>query len=272
MPRVEALDQRTFDRVRGLIYDRAGISLGESKKAMVVGRLAKRLRALGEDSLDTYLSILDDPNSDEWQNFTNALTTNLTSFFRESHHFDHLAQVLRQARGQDLFRIWCCASSTGEEPYSIAMTVAEVGTQGPRKVEIMSSDIDTNVLERAAIGIYTLDRIDGLSKKRIKQFLLKGKGPRQGYCKVRPSLQKNMSFHQVNLLSDRWHISGPLDVIFCRNVMIYFDKPTQQKLVRRFSNLLVPGAYLYVGHSESQFGCEDLLKPVGRTTYQRMGG
>lgn len=266
----QQLDRKTFERVRGLIHQRAGIALGDSKQAMVQGRLAKRLRALRVDSLPSYLDQLDgNPQSDEWQHFTNALTTNLTAFFRESHHFEHLAQQLRLAKGQDLFRIWCSASSTGEEPWSIAMVVDEVGQQGPRKVEIMATDIDTQVLQTAAQGIYQLERIEGLSVARRQRFFLKGQGPKLGRCRVRPALLKRVQFQQLNLLSGRWPIEAPLDVVFCRNVMIYFDKASQRDLVRRFAALLKPGGHLYVGHSESQFHCEDVLDLVERTTYRR---
>ncbi|MGJ8668577.1 MAG: CheR family methyltransferase [Oceanococcus sp.] len=264
------LDQKAFERVRTLIYQRAGISLGESKQAMVYGRLSKRLRQLQQSSLDDYLDELDNPHAEEWQHFTNALTTNLTSFFREAHHFDHLAQVLRQSTSQDRFRIWCTASSTGEEPYSIAMVAEEAGRTGPRKTEILASDIDTQVLSRAAEGVYQLDRIEGLSNSRKKAFFQRGIGPRDGYCRIRPQLRKKLSFEQINLLHTAWPIETGLDVIFCRNVLIYFDKPTQSELVRRFAAYLKPGGILYVGHSESQFACEDQLRIIDRTTYQKV--
>ena len=264
------LDQKTFDRVRTLIYQRAGISLGDSKQAMVYGRLAKRLRKLPHSSIDEYLDVLDDPEAEEWQHFTNALTTNLTSFFREPHHFEHLAQELCNASSQQKFRIWCTASSTGEEPYSIAMVVAEVANRGPRETQIVASDIDTQVLAQAASGVYPLDRIDDLSGARTRAFFQRGIGPQDGLCRVRPALRKNMSFMQINLLAPKWPLDPGLDVIFCRNVLIYFDKPTQQQVVRRFAQALKPGGILYVGHSESQFACDDMLKLVNRTTYQRI--
>ncbi len=267
----EQLDRRTFERVRGLIHRRAGIALGDSKHAMVQGRLAKRLRALRMDSLPAYLDGLDsDPQADEWQHFTNALTTNLTAFFREPHHFEHLAEQLRQARDQALFRIWCSASSTGEEAWSIAMIADEVGRQGPRRVEIIASDIDTQVLNTAAQGVYPLDRIEGLSMARRQRFFLKGRGPNTGLCRIRPGVCDRVSFCQVNLLAPSWPVEAPLDAVFCRNVMIYFDKPSQRDLVRRFGALIRPDGFLYVGHSESQFHCEDMFEMVGRTSYRRL--
>lgn len=266
-----SFDRQTFERVRGLIYQRAGIALGDSKQAMVQGRLAKRLRALSLDSLPCYLDQLDqDPDSAEWQHFTNALTTNLTAFFREPHHFEHLAQQLRAAQGQDVFRIWCSASSTGEEPWSIAMVADEVAAQGPRRVEIIASDIDTQVLNTAAHGIYPLERIEGLSKARRQRYFLKGTGPNVGRCRIRPQLLRRVQFQQVNLLAPQWPVPAALDVVFCRNVMIYFDKLTQRDLVRRFAAHIKPGGYLYVGHSESQFQCDDLFEMVGRTSYRRL--
>lgn len=264
------LEPQAFERVRGLIYQRAGIALGDSKQAMVQGRLAKRLRALQQSSLDDYLDQLDDPNAEEWQHFTNALTTNLTAFFREPHHFEHLAKTLAAARGKSDFRIWCTASSTGEEPYSIVMVAEEARAHGPRKYQLLASDIDTRVLQDAAQGVYPLERIEGLSKARTQKFFQRGRGPRQGYCRLRPELRSKVDFQQINLLDANWPVEPGLDVIFCRNVLIYFDKDTQRALVRRFAQLLAPGGMLYVGHSESQFGCEDQLRLVDRTSYQKV--
>ena len=264
------LSENDFEKVRHLIYDRVGIRLGDSKRAMVVSRLNRRLRQLKMTGFGEYLEQLDDPAANEWQFFTNALTTNLTSFFREPHHFDTLAAMLRRCRGQAVFRIWCAAASTGEEPYSIAMVVNEVGTAGPRRVEIVASDIDTNVLERAARGVYPVEAVKNLSKQRLHRFFLRGKGPHEGFVKVRPELQKNLQLLQINLKQPDWPVPEVLDVIFCRNVMIYFDKPTQRWLVERFVQHMHADSLFIAGHSESLYNCDDLIRSQGRTVYTRV--
>jgi chemotaxis protein methyltransferase CheR len=218
---------RDFERVRGLIYKRAGISLADSKQEMVYSRLARRLRATGIDSFAKYLDDLEAGRlGEEWESFTNALTTNLTSFFREAHHFPLLADHVKGKR--EPLTIWCSASSTGEEPYSIAMTVCEAFNTLTPNVQIVATDIDTNVLATAANGVYGMDRLDKMSPERQRRFFLKGKGDREGMARVRPELRNMITFKQLNLLADSWPISGQFDAIFCRNVMIYFDKATQR--------------------------------------------
>lgn len=271
MSNLNDLSERDFAQVRKLIYGRVGIKLGDSKRAMVVSRLARRLRDLKLQTFPEYLQQLEDPGAQEWQFFTNALTTNLTSFFREPHHFDTLAAALKAARGRSEFHIWCSAASTGEEPYSIAMVVNEVGKAGPRKVEILASDVDTNVLQRGAQGVYAMERIEQLSAARKHRFFLKGEGPKAGYCKVKPVLQRNLNFAQINLLDARWPVPPKVDVIFCRNVMIYFDKDTQRRLVQHFCEHMHAESLFISGHSESLYHCSDFLSPMGRTVYRRAG-
>jgi chemotaxis protein methyltransferase CheR len=256
-----------FERVRALTYKRAGIALAESKQEMVYSRLARRLRAVGLTSFTEYLDGLERGGDDqEWEAFTNALTTNLTSFFREAHHFPILAEHARKLKGQ--IEVWCSASSTGEEPYSIAMTLCEVfGTLTP-PVHIIATDIDTNVLTTAANGIYPIDRVEKMSPERAKSFFLRGKGEKSGLVRVRPELRKLITFKQLNLLSDHWPIAGPFDVIFCRNVMIYFDKPTQGKILTRFAPLMKPDALLFAGHSENFLYVTDAFKLRGKTVYE----
>lgn len=260
-----------FDRVRRLIYQRAGISLSEAKRDMVYSRLARRLRVLGMRRFSEYLQMLQEAGGDdEWEAFTNALTTNLTSFFRESHHFPILAEhVLKNARRPST--IWCCASSTGEEPYSIAMTVVEAFGSFTPPVSIVATDIDTQVLNRAEAGVYPIDRLEKLGSERVRRFFLKGSGARDGHAKVRPELQRLISFRRLNLLDADWFIRGPLDVIFCRNVMIYFDKQTQAKILRRFAPLMREDALLFAGHSESLFHVSDVFQLLGRTVYRLTG-
>ena len=258
---------RDFARVRALIYKQAGISLGESKQEMVYSRLARRLRAKGLNSFEAYLDNLENGrDSDEWEAFTNALTTNLTSFFREAHHFPLLAEHMLGMKGP--LSIWCSASSTGEEPYSIAMTVCEAfGTLTP-PVSIVATDIDTNVLETAANGVYPVERIDKMAQDRVKRFFLRGKGERSGLVRVRPELRQMITFKPLNLLAPSWPVSGPFDVIFCRNVMIYFDKPTQSKILSRFVPLMKPEGLLFAGHSENFMYASDAFKLRGKTVYE----
>ena len=258
---------RDFDRVRDLIYKRAGIALAESKQEMVYSRLARRLRATGIGSFVQYLDLLErGGDADEWEAFTNALTTNLTSFFRESHHFPILADFVKTLK--EPVTVWCSAASTGEEPYTIAMTLCEAYGSLTPPAQIIATDIDTNVLATGANGVYPMERIDKLSPERVKKFFLRGKGAQEGYVRVRPELRKMVTFKQLNLLGDSWPVSGPFDVIFCRNVMIYFDKPTQSKILARFVPLMKPHALLFAGHSENFLYVSDALKLKGKTVYE----
>ncbi len=256
-----------FDRVRAMIYKRAGIALAESKQEMVYSRLARRLRATGIVSFAKYLDDLDHGRGeDEWEAFTNALTTNLTSFFREAHHFPILAEHARKIK--EPISVWCSASSTGEEPYSIAITLCEAfGTLTP-PVHIIATDIDTNVLATAANGVYPIDRLDKMAPERAKKFFLRGKGDQSGLVRVRPELRQMIVFKQLNLLADGWPISGQFDVIFCRNVMIYFDKPTQGKILSRFVPMMKPDGLLFAGHSENFLYVSESLKLRGKTVYE----
>ncbi|KRB93357.1 CheR family methyltransferase [Noviherbaspirillum sp. Root189] len=258
---------RDFERVRALIHRRAGIALAESKHEMVYSRLARRLRATGVRSFQAYLDGLESRlDDDEWEAFTNALTTNLTSFFREAHHFPILADHVRKAK--EPVTIWCSASSTGEEPYSIAMTLCEALGPAAAQSHVIATDIDTNVLNTASSGIYTMDRLDKMEPDRARRFFLKGKGEHAGLARVRPELRQMVTFKQLNLLADEWPVSGHFDAIFCRNVMIYFDKPTQGKILSRFAPLMKPDALLFAGHSENFLYVSDAFKLRGKTVYE----
>jgi chemotaxis protein methyltransferase CheR len=262
-----AFTEQDFERVRSLIYRRAGIALADSKQEMVYSRLARRLRATGITTFAHYLDDLEStPDSQEWEAFTNALTTNLTSFFREAHHFPILADHVKKAAGQ--IEIWCSASSTGEEPYSIAMTLCEVFNTLMPPAHIVATDIDTNVLNIAANGVYPLERLDKMEPERAKRFFLRGKGKQEGYARVRPELRQMITFKQLNLLAGDWPVSGPFDAIFCRNVMIYFDKPTQGKILERFAPMMKPDALLFAGHSENFLYVSDAFKLRGKTVYE----
>ncbi len=262
-----AFTAHDFARVRELIYRKAGIALSESKQEMVYSRLARRLRAKGLDSFRVYLDALESGRDEtEWEAFTNALTTNLTAFFREEHHFPILAEHVKQARAP--LSIWCAASSTGEEPYSIAMTLCETFNSLTPPASVVATDIDTKVLETASNGVYPLERVEKLSRERLRRFFFKGKGERSGFVRVRPELQRLVEFRPLNLLGANWPVKGPFDAIFCRNVMIYFDKPTQSRILSRFVPLMKPDGLLFAGHSENFVYASDDFALRGKTVYE----
>ena len=262
--------ERDFRRIARLIHARAGIHLNDHKRDMVYGRLARRLRVHGHARFCDYLDALEADDGPEWQDFVNALTTNLTSFFREAYHFEMLVEHLR-ASGPGPHTIWCCAASTGEEPYSIAIAACEAfGTDTP-PVRILATDIDTAVLETAREGVYPLERIGLLSPERKRAFFLRGSGPNADLCRVRPALQQLVTFRPLNLLGEGYGLRGGFTVVFCRNVMIYFDKPTQYRVLQRIVPLMAPGGVLFAGHSESFTHAHDIVEPCGRTTYRAAG-
>ncbi|MCE2915575.1 MAG: CheR family methyltransferase [Rubrivivax sp.] len=258
-----------FERIRVLIHQRAGISLHSGKQAMVYSRLSRRLRETGERSFSAYLSGLErGADESEWQQFVNCLTTNLTAFFREEHHFHALVDDLK-ARAARPLRIWCNAASTGEEPYSLAMTVVE--TLGPSApVKLLCTDIDTSVLEQARRGVYGADS-RGLDAGRLKRHFLRGSGPNTGFIRVRPELSRLVELRPFNLMNTSWQGLGEaFDLVFCRNVMIYFDAPTQRRVLERMHAAMKPGSLLYVGHSENFSDARDLFRLRGKTIYERV--
>ncbi|BBL71280.1 CheR family methyltransferase [Methylogaea oryzae] len=261
-----------FHKIREMLYQHAGITLNDGKKDMVYSRLARRLRSNRLTSFQDYLNLLEQDDGTEWEAFINSLTTNLTAFYREPHHFPILADHMRSLAHKRPFKIWCCAASTGEEPYTLAMTAVDTfGTFTP-PVEIVATDIDTNVLSKAAAGVYDIDRLSKLPTATVKRFFLKGTGSNEGKAKVRPELRKLITFGQLNLLDAQWPLSGPFDVIFCRNVMIYFDKDTQYNMLRKFVPLMEPHGLLFAGHSESLFHAADLFRLRGQTVYELARG
>ncbi len=261
-----------FERVRTLIYQQAGIHLHEGKQAMVYSRLSRRLRDTRHQSFDSYLQWLERTSGDtaqrEWQEFVNCLTTNLTSFFREEHHFQTLTEWLKtHGSSHKGLRIWCCAASTGEEPYSIAMVVAEtLGLNA--NVKIIASDIDTNVLTTASRGIYDA-QCRGLSPGRLRNFFLRGKGGNDGHIRVKPELARMVEFRPFNLMQQHWSLGEPFDIVFCRNVMIYFDNATQRKVLERLHGVMKPQGLLFVGHSENFTDARDLFRLRGKTVYDK---
>lgn len=263
-----AFTRENFERVCQLIYEHAGISLKPSKQHMVYSRLARRLRVNGLDNFRDYLVLLESGNKEEWEAFVNSLTTNLTSFFREPHHFPLLADHAIKQKGRHPVALWCAAASSGEEPYSIAMTMVDTFGSFSPPVTIVATDLDTNVLAKAEAGIYPIERVEKLSEDVVKRFFLKGTGAQSGFVRVRPELRAMIKFRQVNLLGDDWQIRGPLDAIFCRNVMIYFDKETQLKILQRFAPLLHPDGLVFAGHSESFHNAAHLFRLRGKTVYE----
>lgn len=263
-----AFTQQDFQRVKKLIHEHAGISLSDSKLEMVYSRLSKRVRATGAKDFNEYLNKLERLGGAEWESFANALTTNLTAFFREAHHFPILAEHVRKHPTQERITIWCAAASTGEEAYSIAMTLADVFNSLRPPVSIIASDLDTKVLETAKAGIYPAQRVEKLDAELVKRYFQPHLGGEPGDMRVRQELRDLISFRRVNLLDTNWPIRPPLDAIFCRNVMIYFDKPTQLAILKKFVPLLKPEGLLFAGHSESFYHAADLFKLLGKTVYE----
>ena len=261
---------RDFDRVRQMIHAKAGIALSDSKRDMVYSRLGRRLRALNLESFKDYLDQLEAHGSaDEWQAFTNALTTNLTSFFREAHHFEILREFLVKKGRHTPVKIWCSAASTGEEPYSLAITACEAYDTLTPPVKILATDIDTNVLETAAAGVYPEERIEKLSEAQKRRFFRRGSGANAGRVRVIDELRELITYKPLNLLDPRYPMKGPFDALFCRNVMIYFDKPTQRDILMKMAPLLSPDGLFFAGHSESFFHATDIVTSIGRTVYRR---
>jgi chemotaxis protein methyltransferase CheR len=256
-----------FTRIKSLIYKKAGISLHDGKHAMVYSRISRRLRETGYSSFKAYLDSLEQNDGAEWQEFINALTTNLTAFFREQHHFGVLEGLLASKRSH-AWRIWCSAASTGEEPYSIAMTASEVlGASG--SYTLVNSDIDTKVLATAAQGVYRAEGVKGLSPERLQRHFMRGKGSNAGLMRVKPELQKHMEFQTVNLIHDL-PFRDPFDIVFCRNVMIYFDASTQRQVLDRIHRVMKPGGLLFVGHAENFSDARSLFALRGKTVYERL--
>lgn len=258
---------RDFERIRKLIYDHAGIALSPKKMDMVYSRLTRRLRIIGLSSFKDYLALLEHNDEEEWAAFVNALTTNLTSFFREPHHFTILAEHIANYSKRPIM-LWCSACSTGEEPYSMAMAMVDLFGSYTPPVKILATDLDTSVLAKAREGVYSMDHLEKLPADKLKRFFLKGSGAREGQVRIRQELRDMITFQRINLLDDDWPMRGSFEAIFCRNVMIYFDKKTQHKILQKFSPLLQPDGLLFVGHSESLFHASELFKLRGKTVYQ----
>ena len=270
------LSDKEFDKIRDRIYRIAGISLGESKRVLVVSRLTKIVRAKNLKSFDAYVDFLDRQASEaDKQVFVNALTTNLTRFYREDHHFDHLVKYVgrlvakpryKSATGKPRLRIWSAGCSTGQEPYTIAMVLMQNYPQLKGwDFKILATDVDTDVIARAATGIYSAGELEGLSKAQAKVF----ERMADGNVRVPAIFRNLMTFKPLNLMLD-WPLKGPFDAIFCRNVTIYFDKQTQTRVFERFGSLLPEDGYLYIGHSENMRAASLGFILEGKTIYRRV--
>ncbi|MDP9014583.1 MAG: protein-glutamate O-methyltransferase CheR [Pseudomonadota bacterium] len=263
-----------FQALRALVKEMTGINLAESKRELVYGRVSRRLRALGLSSFSAYRQLLETGDGSELVAFCNALTTNLTSFFRESHHFDYLrdeflAPRREAARRSERIRIWSSACSSGEEPYSIAMSILETIPDWQRwDIKILATDLDSDILARAERGCYSAERVRGLDPKRLSKFFTETRQGNELVYQVVPEIAGMITFRQVNLMHDL-PMSGPLDVIFCRNVVIYFDKETQRGLFSRMARLQRPGHLLFLGHSETLFKVSEDYALIGKTVYRR---
>jgi chemotaxis protein methyltransferase CheR len=270
------LDDAEFDFIRHVVGENAGIVLGPNKRQLVQGRLARRLRDLGLRSYPQYCEHVRRSGPEELVALINALTTNVTAFFRENHHFEALAsymlpEAMRRNAGSRRIRIWSAGCSTGEEAYCLAMAAADVVPTAGWDFKVLATDIDSDVISFAQQGVYPLDRVASLPTERLRSFFQKGAGLQVGKAIVKAQVRAIVTFRVLNLLQ-AWPMHGPFDVIFCRNVMIYFDQPTREKLVSRFADLLAPGGYLCIGHSESLHNVGSPLQPVGRTIYRMTAG
>ena len=272
-----AFTKADFDDLRKLVRERTGIVLQDHKRNMVYSRLARRLRTLGLRSFSDYLKRLEGrEGAEEIGILINAITTNLTKFFRENHHFDHLGSTVvgETARGQGIgnnkLRIWSAGCSSGEEPYSIAMTLrGKLPGIDKYDAKILATDLDTNMLDKGRGGLYPIDDAKGIPQEYQRKYVDMKSREADRLAVMSKDLRKLIAFKHLNLL-DRWPMHGPFDAIFCRNVMIYFDTPTKQKLVQQFASLLRQGGWLYVGHSETLTFARERFEMLGRTIYRKL--
>lgn len=265
-PVPEPVANEDFDRCARLLQARAGIVIGDHKRDMVGRIIAARAHQMGMASLRAYLDHLQyQADAPEWEHFINAFTINHTAFFRERHHFDILSEFLR-GRSRPV-SIWCCAASTGEEAYTIAMIMSEAGHTAETGASVWATDIDTAAIEKARLGVYTLDRVKPVAEAHLKRYFQRGTGPRAGLVRVRPNLTGMVEFGALNLLDTAWPARRQFDAIFCRNIMIYFDKPTQTRILDRFAPVLKSDGLLFAGHSENFTYLTKAFRLRGQTVY-----
>ena len=273
------LGDADFLYLRAFVLEHCGIALGDHKRQLVQGRLFRRLRALGLSNFGSYCELLRRDPQAELGELASAISTNVTAFFREVHHYDLLVDELlprwlhEKRREGDRLRIWSAGCSSGEEPYALAMVLAEAleRTGSRLDAKILATDLSPQALETARRGVYPLERINGISEERRRRWMLRGDGEYEGLACVHPRLRELVTIEPLNLLHP-WPMRGPFDAIFCRNVVIYFDQPTKRRLFQRYADLLPAGGYLFLGHSESLHGINDEFELIGRTVYRKLGG
>jgi chemotaxis protein methyltransferase CheR len=264
------MSERNFRQLQKIAYDLTGINLSDCKQNMIYGRLTRRIRALGMRDFDQYCDLLAQNDSPELGEFVNAITTNLTAFFRENHHFDYLKNTLlpelvRRKQSERRICIWSAGCSTGEEPYSLAMVVRSLPMLSAWNVNILATDLDSNVLKKAQAGEYAEERFAGIPSQHHTYV---ERVPGRNTIFMREDIRRLVTFKQLNLLHG-WPMKGPFDVIFCRNVVIYFDVPTQIKLFDRYATMLAPDGHLFIGHSENLHKISERFVSLGRTIYRR---
>lgn len=275
----QRLSDKDYEFIRSLIYKETRINLGDGKRELVSARVGKRLRAIDCPSYESYCEALrKNPNSTEFYNLIDAISTNHTFFFREINHFNFLEQVALpefaagKLGNKSKLNIWSCACSTGEEPYSVSITLAEYFEKlSGADWQIDCSDISTRVLKFASEGIYDIDKLKQVKPEWKRKYFQKGERQMEGYCRVQPTLAKKISFQRVNLFEPSFPWKNKFQIIFCRNVMIYFDRKTQEELVARLSQYLVPGGYLLIGHAESLAGINHPYNTVKPAVYKLPG-
>jgi chemotaxis protein methyltransferase CheR len=273
------LSGREFEAIRRLVKEKTGISLGLHKQDLVISRLARRLRALEIPSFRDYLRYLEGPEGpDELVQMINRITTNKTDFFREKHHFDYLSQELLprlhqagEARGRRRLRVWSAGCSSGEEPYTLAMTLAEFFHGKPGwDLKILATDLDTSMLQKASAGEYEERLLEPVPRGLLHKHFTRQKRGGAVFYRANPGLRGLITFRKFNLMHPSYPIRVPLDFVFCRNVLIYFDAQDKLDIVTKFHAVLAPGGHLFVGHSESLMGAKELFHNVGTTIYQRI--
>lgn len=270
---IQSLGDAEFRFLSDFVTRHCGITMGEHKRQLLQGRLQRRLRALRLGSFEDYCALLREDPQSELGEFVSAVSTNVTAFFRESHHFDFLTEQLPKwlaERPGGRIRIWSAGCSTGEEPYSLAMVLAEALEKhhGPADALILATDLSPAALQKARDGVYSAQRLQDISAERRRRWFQRGSGVHEGECRVHPRLCELVRVRPLNLLED-WPMRGSFDAILCRNVVIYFDAPTKQRLFARFAAVLQPHGKLFLGHSESMHGLSDSFTLIGRTIYDK---
>lgn len=266
------MDTRTFDRFRDFIYQKSGITLSSGKEALVSARMGKRMRILGLPSHKDYLEyVLADNSGEELVHMLDAISTNVTSFYREPRHFEFLARAVQKwhRAGQRRFRIWCAAASTGEEPYTIAITMLDALGTADVDIRILATDISTRVLQHCVEGVYDEERVEPVPKALRSKYFDRVRRDGETVYAARAELKRLLVFRRLNLSQPPFPMQGPLDIVFCRNVMIYFDNKVRMALLTEVSRVLRPSGYLMVGHAESLTGMMGSFRTVQPSVYVR---